>query len=66
MAFMKRTLARCKKFEETGRSCFLEPVFKDVLFAAPARDSYARPVLAVNLPHTQNSKQEYALSGFPF
>ncbi|XP_072074503.1 uncharacterized protein [Arachis hypogaea] len=32
LAFMKRTLARCRKFVEIGRSCFLEPVFKDVLY----------------------------------
>ncbi|MED6133428.1 hypothetical protein PIB30_028084 [Stylosanthes scabra] len=66
LAFMKRTLARCRKFEETGRSFFLEPVVKDVLFAAPARNGNAGPALAVNLPHSQNSRQDYAFSGlFP-
>lgn len=38
MAFMKRTLARCRKFEETGKSCFTEPAIRDVLFAAPPRE----------------------------
>ncbi|RYQ93492.1 hypothetical protein Ahy_B09g099768 isoform D [Arachis hypogaea] len=66
LAFMKRTLARCRKFVETGRSCFLEPVFKDVLFASPARNGNAGPVLAVNLPQTLNSQQDHAFSGlFP-
>ncbi|KAJ1436271.1 hypothetical protein SESBI_04302 [Sesbania bispinosa] len=63
LAFMKRTLARCRKFEEIGKSCFLEPVFKNVLFAAPARDNYAGSVGAVNPPLTQNSQQESAPSG---
>lgn len=63
---MKRTLVRCQKFDETGKSCFLEPVFKDVLFAAPARDNYAGSVVAENIPLAQNSQQESALSGFPF
>nr|XP_029117254.1 uncharacterized protein LOC105033855 isoform X3 [Elaeis guineensis] len=35
LAFAKRTLARCQKFEQTGRSCFSEPAFCDVIFAAP-------------------------------
>ncbi|XP_031282756.1 uncharacterized protein LOC116141386 [Pistacia vera] len=33
-AFMKRVLARCHKFEETGKSCFAEPSLRDVIFAA--------------------------------
>ncbi|KAI9156847.1 hypothetical protein LWI28_013064 [Acer negundo] len=37
MAFMKRTLARCLKFEETGKSCFTEPAIRDVIFATPPR-----------------------------
>ncbi|XP_061364705.1 uncharacterized protein LOC133308122 [Gastrolobium bilobum] len=66
LAFMKRTLARCRKFEETGESCFLEPVFKDVLLAVPSHDNYAGSVAAVNIPLTQNSQQESAPSGlFP-
>ncbi|TKY50776.1 hypothetical protein E2542_SST22282 [Spatholobus suberectus] len=64
LAFMKRTLARCHKFEETGKSCFLEPVFKDVLFAAPARDNYTGSAVAANLSLTHNSQQEFAPSGY--
>ncbi|XP_028805190.1 uncharacterized protein LOC114760105 isoform X2 [Neltuma alba] len=64
LAFMKRTLARCRKFEDTGRSCFMDPVLKDVLLAAPAHDNYAGSVAAINLPQTQNSEGEAMLSGF--
>ncbi|KAK7269689.1 hypothetical protein RIF29_22423 [Crotalaria pallida] len=63
LAFMKRTLTRCRKFEETGRSCFLEPVFKDALFAAPACDNYAGSAVAVNLPLAQNAQPESTLPG---
>lgn len=35
MGFIERTLARCKNFELTGRSCFSEPTLQNVLFAAP-------------------------------
>nr|KYP69157.1 hypothetical protein KK1_008342 [Cajanus cajan] len=64
LAFMKRSLARCRKFEETGKSCFLKPVFKDLLFAAPARDNYTGSVVAANNSLTQNSQQESAPSGY--
>ncbi|RDX83388.1 hypothetical protein CR513_35686 [Mucuna pruriens] len=64
LSFMKRTLARCRKFEETGKSCFLEPVFKDVLFAAPARDNYTGSAVAANLSLTHNSQKESAPSGY--
>ncbi|OIW12967.1 hypothetical protein TanjilG_15416 [Lupinus angustifolius] len=63
LAFMKRTLARCREFEETQRSCFLEPAFKDVLFAAHACDNYADSDVAVKLPLAQNSQQESPLPG---
>lgn len=65
LAFMKRTLARCRKFEETGKSCFLEPVFKDVLFAVPACDNYTGPAVAANLPLTHNSQQAVPSGYFP-
>ncbi|XP_013598523.1 PREDICTED: uncharacterized protein LOC106306446 isoform X1 [Brassica oleracea var. oleracea] len=32
-AFMKRTLGRCRQFEETGKSCFSESTFKNILVA---------------------------------
>ncbi|XP_064995027.1 uncharacterized protein LOC103976520 isoform X7 [Musa acuminata AAA Group] len=35
LAFAKRTIARCHRFEETGRSCFSEPTLRDVILSAP-------------------------------
>ncbi|KAI4347878.1 hypothetical protein L6164_008655 [Bauhinia variegata] len=64
MAFMKRSFARCRKFEETGRSCFMEPLFKDVLFATPTHDNCAGSAVTVHLPQTQNSEQGSPLTGF--
>ncbi|CAH8322423.1 unnamed protein product [Eruca vesicaria subsp. sativa] len=32
-AFVKRTLGRCREFEETGKSCFSESTFKNILVA---------------------------------
>ncbi|XP_058087160.1 uncharacterized protein LOC131234357 [Magnolia sinica] len=34
-AFVFRTLARCQKFEDTGRSCFSELALRDVVFSPP-------------------------------
>lgn len=36
LAFIRRTLARCRKFEDTGKSCFAEPALRDVLLANPS------------------------------
>ncbi|GAV66623.1 hypothetical protein CFOL_v3_10133 [Cephalotus follicularis] len=33
LAFIKRTLARCQKLEETGSSCFTEAALQDVMFS---------------------------------
>lgn len=33
LAFVKRTLERCRKFEETGKSCFSEPLYRDILLS---------------------------------
>ncbi|KAG5243485.1 Serine/arginine repetitive matrix protein [Salix suchowensis] len=37
LAFVKRTLERCHKFEVTGNSCFSEPSFRDVFLSGTAR-----------------------------
>ncbi|XP_010535694.1 PREDICTED: uncharacterized protein LOC104810917 isoform X2 [Tarenaya hassleriana] len=39
LSFIKRTVARCRKFEETGRSCFADPALQDVLFCTPCNDA---------------------------
>lgn len=33
MAFVKRTIARCRKFENTGKSCFSEPALRNIVFS---------------------------------
>lgn len=35
LAFARRTIARCKKFEDSGASCFNEPGLRDIIFAPP-------------------------------
>ncbi|KAL3520888.1 hypothetical protein ACH5RR_019037 [Cinchona calisaya] len=44
LAFARRTLARCKKFEDCGVSCFNEPALRDIIFAPPPRSSEAEPL----------------------
>ncbi|XP_062091766.1 uncharacterized protein LOC133797755 isoform X2 [Humulus lupulus] len=68
VGFMKRTLARCRRLEDTGKSCFSEPALQDVIYAVPPREN--DPELAsrlgsiVNLPlETRNSQLEPRLSG---
>lgn len=39
--FVKRTLNRCHEFETTGKSCFSEPLFKDVFHAGLSRQNHA-------------------------
>ncbi|XP_065865954.1 uncharacterized protein [Euphorbia lathyris] len=33
LSFIKRTLDRCEKFEDTGKSCFSEPALQEVMFS---------------------------------
>ncbi|KAL2539849.1 hypothetical protein Adt_00827 [Abeliophyllum distichum] len=44
LAFAKRTLARCQKFEDSGASCFAEPALRDIVYAAPPRVSEPEPL----------------------
>jgi len=39
LGFVKRTLERYHQFEDTGKSCFNEPLFKDMFFAASSQQS---------------------------
>ncbi|CAN6336028.1 unnamed protein product [Urochloa humidicola] len=46
LAFAKRTLARCQKFDETGKSCFSEPSLWSVLSAPlPSSDAKSTDVV---------------------
>ncbi|KAM7259896.1 hypothetical protein ACFE04_015637 [Oxalis oulophora] len=50
LAFVKRTLDRYHKFEETGMSCFNEPLFKDIFLSGlqsvetPINGEFAKPL----------------------
>ncbi|XP_071721715.1 uncharacterized protein [Rutidosis leptorrhynchoides] len=41
LGFARRTLGRCRQFEDTGKSCFSESGLRDVLSAAPSRGNDA-------------------------
>ncbi|XP_074312402.1 uncharacterized protein LOC141647927 isoform X2 [Silene latifolia] len=41
LAFIKRTLARCRRYEEAGKSCFSEPAVRDILLAVPSTSAGA-------------------------
>ncbi|XP_073003559.1 uncharacterized protein [Typha latifolia] len=58
LAFAKRTLARCQKFEETGRSCFSEPALQDVIFSASVQSSDAKYADGVTSGVTANVSVE--------
>ncbi|KAJ7970579.1 Spectrin beta chain, brain [Quillaja saponaria] len=70
MAFMKRTLARCQKFEDSGKSCFLEAALKDVLCSASTRGNDAECVnradstVAINLSSQAQFELESGSLGF--
>ncbi|RDX69337.1 hypothetical protein CR513_51561, partial [Mucuna pruriens] len=42
LGFVKRTLERCHQFEDTGKSCFNEPLYKDMFLAASSQLSIVR------------------------
>ncbi|KAA3477160.1 Twist-related 1 [Gossypium australe] len=44
LAFVKRTLDQCHKFEDTGKSCFDEPMLRDIFVSGSSRLNGARPV----------------------
>ncbi|CAL0327877.1 unnamed protein product [Lupinus luteus] len=42
LGFVRRTLERCHQFEDTGMSCFNEPLFKGMFLAASSQMSIVR------------------------
>ncbi|KAJ6428770.1 hypothetical protein OIU84_020439 [Salix udensis] len=54
LAFTRRTLAKCRKFEDTGKSCFCEPPLRDVIFAAP-RAIVAESTICIQDPGASGS-----------
>ncbi|KAH9317385.1 hypothetical protein KI387_019154, partial [Taxus chinensis] len=39
LGFVKRTLAKCQMFKETGKSCFSEPPLKERIFSISSRET---------------------------
>ncbi|KAL7198351.1 hypothetical protein ACSBR2_020784 [Camellia fascicularis] len=58
LAFVKRTLARCKKFEDTGRSCFSEPHLQGVIFPAHSCNNDAQSIDCVASGTASNTYDE--------
>ncbi|KAG8483496.1 hypothetical protein CXB51_023104 [Gossypium anomalum] len=44
LAFVKRTLDKCQKFEQMGTSCFSESALQDVMFSVPPCSNEAKSV----------------------
>ena len=57
-AFVKRTLGRCIKFEETGKSCFSDPALQDILFSSPSSNNYTKSVDCIGLGTASNTCNE--------
>lgn len=58
LAFIKRTLSRCQKFENTGRSCFRGPAFEDIIFSTPPCSTGAKSVDCVGSGTASNTYNE--------
>ncbi|CAL0304018.1 unnamed protein product [Lupinus luteus] len=43
LAFVNRTLGRCKRYEEAGISCFSEPALQNIMFSRPSHENDAQP-----------------------
>ncbi|WCJ19090.1 hypothetical protein M5689_001396 [Euphorbia peplus] len=54
VAFMKRTLFRCRKFQDTAKSCFGEPPLRDVILAAPPCGNHTESLNSIGLSVKSN------------
>lgn len=61
LAFARRTLARCRAFEDSGTSCFNEPSLKDALFAAPCQGNKAEPSTCLGVGSFHSSAEQHDL-----
>ncbi|GMI74316.1 SAGA complex subunit 1 [Hibiscus trionum] len=58
LAFIKRTLDRCRKFEQTGNSCFNEPALQDVMFSVQPSSNEAKTVECIGSGTASNTCNE--------
>ncbi|CAL5360339.1 unnamed protein product [Camellia sinensis] len=73
LAFVKRTLERCQQFEDTGKSCFCEPLFRDMFLSGISHLNDAPPVVATadgesgkQFANTSGCSLEIRVPGFSF
>ncbi|PRQ32261.1 hypothetical protein RchiOBHm_Chr5g0044401 [Rosa chinensis] len=55
LAFLKRTLARCRKLEERGISCFSDPALQNVIFSSPTCNNVGKSVDCVGSGTASNT-----------
>ncbi|XP_039031195.1 uncharacterized protein LOC120165825 isoform X2 [Hibiscus syriacus] len=58
LAFIKRTLSRCRKFEGKGNSCFSEPALQDVMFSVQPSSNEAKSVECIGSGTASNTCNE--------
>lgn len=49
LAFCKRALAKCRKFEDSGISYFSEPALREIVYASPRQFTKMELLPGVNL-----------------
>lgn len=57
LSFVKRTLDRCHKYEDTGKSCFSEQLFKDKFLSEYSHLNGGQPI---NTPTDGESAKSFA------
>lgn len=58
LGFLKRTLARCRKFEEKGISCFTDPALQNVIFSELSCNNAAKSIDCVGSGTASNTCNE--------
>lgn len=60
LAFVKRTLERYREFEDTGKSCFDDPLYKDIFHSGISRLIDGQPNFSTD---TESGKHHLGASG---
>ncbi|XP_006597826.1 uncharacterized protein [Glycine max] len=61
LGFVKRTLERCRQFEDMGKSCFNEPLYKDMFLAASSQLSVVRKLDGIEAESTKPCASSFSL-----
>ncbi|XP_073019184.1 uncharacterized protein [Primulina eburnea] len=62
LAFVKRSLARCRMFEDSGASCFSEPPLREIIHATPPRFNETEPLSNLGVAKDGISSDAFATS----